>query len=397
MTSAMAPLAARLSASPTDTALPNKAAFFPAGITYLDSGSTHPVSTGARAEIDRYLRHRALDPAERDYKLDEDGVRAKFATLVGADVDEIAFTQSTTMGEQLVLAALGLPEPGAHIVTDTLHFFGSFPLYEELTRLGCKVTWLRPKDGRIPIEDIERAVTPNTRLVAVSAVSTFNGFEHDLARITRIAHAHGALVYADIVHAAGCIPIDLHASGVDFAACASYKWLMGDFGLGFLYARRDRLAALKRTQEGYYGISEFQSHAYPLDPPGDTVADYAFAPTAMGHFAYGTYSHMGVAALTWSLDYILTTGVARIQAHAQQLVGHLKQELPRLGYKLATPAEARSPMVTCIYPGARKTLKPRLDAAGIEMTVSDNRFRASVSVFNDMSDIDRLLTALGRA
>jgi hypothetical protein len=177
--------------------------------------------------------------------------------------------QSTTAGEQMVLRALGLPESGGHVVTDTLHFFGSIPLYEELARQGVQVSWVRPRDGRIELEDMRRAIRPGTKLVALSLVSTVNGFQHDLKAVCDLAHEAGAYVFADIIHAAGCVPLDLHASGVDFASTASYKWLMGDFGLGFLYVRKDVQPKLRRAFYGYYGIGRFESHVYPLDPPGD--------------------------------------------------------------------------------------------------------------------------------
>jgi selenocysteine lyase/cysteine desulfurase len=382
---------------PASTRLPDKASFVPTRLAYLDSGTMHPVSLGAKAAVDTYLAERGLQPGASGH-LDEDGPRAKFARLINANPDEIAFVQSTTMGEQIILKALGLPAPGAHIVTDTLHFFGSFPLYEGLAKQGCEVSWLRPKDGRIELSDMKRAVRDGTRLVALSLVSTYNGFQHDLKSVCDIAHAKGALVYADIIHAAGCVPVDVKASGVDFAACASYKWLMGDFGLGFLFARKDRQAELKRTQFGYYGIGSFISHVYPFDPPSPTgaIADYSFRDEAMGHFAYGTYSHMGVAQLAHSLDYLMALGVERIQAHSQLLTDRLKGELPRLGYQLVTPADARTPIVTCVLEGARDKLKGRLDAAGVKIMVAKNRFRVTPSVFNDMGDVDRLLAALGR-
>ena len=60
----------------------------------------------------------------------------------------------------------------------------------------------------------------------------YNGFQHDLKAVCELAHAHGAYVYADIVQSAGAMPIDVRASGVDFCACSSFKWLMADFGLG---------------------------------------------------------------------------------------------------------------------------------------------------------------------
>lgn len=254
-------------------ALPDRAAFMRSNLVYLDSGTQHPISLAGKAAQDDYTAKRMLDPSASSYDLDEDAVLNKFARLINADRDEVTFVQSTTAGEQMVLRALGLPETGGHVVTDTLHFFGSFPLYEEMGRQGVEVTWLRDREGRIPIEEVRRAVRSGTKLVALSLVSTFNGFEQDLKAVCDIAHRHGALVYADIIHAAGCIPVDVKASGVDFAACASYKWLMGDFGLGFLYARKDAQSRLKRVHYGYYGMDSFQSHVYPFDPPGHTVAD----------------------------------------------------------------------------------------------------------------------------
>jgi selenocysteine lyase/cysteine desulfurase len=378
--------------------LPDKASFVATDLTYLDSGSQHPVSVAAQAAVDAYLAKRKLDPAAAHYELPEDDVRAKFAKLINAaGIDEIAYVQSTTAGEQLVLRGLGLPQQGAHIVTDTLHFFGSLPLYEEMARQGCDVTWVRDRDGRIPLADIRRAIRKDTKLVSLSLVSTINGFEHDLKAVCDVAHANGALVYADIIHAAGCVPVDVQASGVDFAACSSYKWLMGDFGLGFLYARKDVQSRLRRTEYGYYGMSKFEPHIYPFDPPGDTIADYAFADSAEGHFAHGTYAHMGVALLGHSLDYIAGLGVPAIQAHAQTLTDHFKEELPRLGYTLMTPKDMRTPIVACAYEGARDKIGKKMNDAKVRITTSRNRFRFTVSVFNDHTDVERALSVLGRA
>ena len=82
-----------------------------------------------------------------------------FATLVGAPPEELCFTQSTTMGENLVMQALDLPRSGGRIVTDVLHFFGSFYTYGELARAGMDVVSLRMRpDGRIDMEDMEAAI-----------------------------------------------------------------------------------------------------------------------------------------------------------------------------------------------------------------------------------------------
>jgi len=377
--------------------LPDKASFAPMGVTYLDSGSHHPISIAARAAAQAYLDSRTMAAGSGEYRLDQRGVIEKYARLVNADVDEVTFVQSTTTGEQMFLRALGLPEAGGHVVTDTLHFFGSLPLYEEMARQGVQVTWVRDRDGHISLEDMHRAITPGTKLVSLSLVSTINGFEHDLKAVCDIAHEAGALVYADIIHGVGCVPVDLHATGVDFAAGASYKWLMGDFGLGFLYVRKDRLADLKRTNYGYYGMSKFESHIYPYDPPGETIVDYGFQDNASGQFALGTRAHSVIALLDTSLDYLLDTSIQTINAHAQPLTTRLKEEFTERGFRLMTPMESRAPMVACALEGAREKLGERLQDAGIQITVSRNRFRVSVSVFNDMDDIERLLDVIGRA
>ncbi|PNU05647.1 aminotransferase class V [Novosphingobium guangzhouense] len=383
-------------AAPPSATFPQRTAFAPSVAGYLDSGTMHPVPLGARASVQRYLDQRTA--MEGHYPTDEVEKRVKdnFARLINASAEEIAFVQSTTAGEQLVIEALDFPHGGGRIVTDTLHFFGSFYLYEELAKQGVDVAWLRPEGGRIPVDAYERAITPGTRLVALSLVSTYNGFEHDLKRVCEIAHARGALVYADIIHAAGTIPIDVRASGVDFAASASYKWLMGDFGLGFLYARADLRDRLKRTHFGYYQLAGFAPHVYPFDPPGDTIADTTPRTDMEGLFAGGTRSHAVLAQLDWSLDYILGLGVDRMTAYRMPLLARLREGLAAKGYAIVTPEGSRTPLVTCALEGAYAKLSDPLKAAQVRITLSRNRFRVCPSVFTEAQDIDRLVAALPR-
>lgn len=390
-----APTAAPMAAPAAPIALPDRLNFPQGDTVNFDSGTSHQIGVAARNAVDAYVARRAGDRTVPPQPREREDISSKFARLINARRDEIALVQSTTTGEQMVLRAIGLPRKGAHIVVDTLHFFGSFAMYEELARQGCEVTWVRHRpDGTIATEDMARAIRPGTVLVALSLVSTFNGFQHDLKKICEMAHTVGAVVYADIIHAAGCVPVDVRATGVDFAACSSYKWLMGDFGLGFLFARKDRQAALERVFYGYHGVTRFASHVYPFDTPGERVADYAYEDSANGRFALGTYSHTGEALLSKSLDYLLAVGPDRIQAHARPLVGKLRRELPRLGFQLFTPIDAPTPFVTCILEDARGKIGARLAEAKVRVTLSRNRFRVTTSVFNDQDDVDRLLKAL---
>jgi selenocysteine lyase/cysteine desulfurase len=395
------PALARAATAAEAPALPAKSAFAKMPFTYLDAGSTHPMPLGAKAALEEYLRYKTQDgsvPAGYSVGAKERAMVAKYAALVGASPDEISLVQSTTMGENLVLQALGFPESGGRIVTDALHFFGSFYTYGELAKAGMDVVTLRMTgDGRIDMGEMAAAVNDKTRLIAVSAVSTTNGFEHDLKAVSDLAHAHGAYVYADIVHAAGAVPIDLRAAGVDFASASSYKWLMGDFGLGFLYVRKEVQDKVKRPWWGYHQVDSFRTHVFPYDSPGDTVADYSASPDAAGRFAMGTTSWTGVIQLDHSLGFINQLGVPTIQAWRQPMADAVQAELRRRGYEPLTPLDSRTQLIAFALKDARDKLSEPMKAANIRMTISANRFRVSLAVFNDMNDVDRLLAALPKS
>lgn len=398
---AATPSLARAAAAPgaASSPLPAKSAFAAMPFTYLDAGSTHPMPLGARAALEEYLRYKTRDGTTPGYSIDdkEKNVVAQFGALVGAAPDELCFVQSTTMGENLVLQALGFPQAGGRIVTDALHFFGSFYTYGELGKAGVDVVTLpMTTEGRIDMGQMEAAVNDKTKLIAISLVSTVNGFEHDLKRVCDLAHAHGAYVYADIVHAAGSIPTDLRAAGVDFAASSSYKWLMGDFGLGFLYVRKEIQDRLRRPWWGYHQVASFQSHVLPYDPPGKTVVDATAQGNATGLFGMGTTSWTGVVQLDHSLTWINQLGVANIQAARQPLADAIQTELRGRGYEPLTPLGSRTALVGFALKDARAKLGDVLAKADVRMTVSQNRFRVSLAAFNDMNDVDRLLAALPR-
>ena len=253
---------------------------------------------------------------------------------------------------------------------------------------------VKPRNWQIDSRDLHRAIDKHTRLVAISAISYINGFQHDLREICAIAHSRGALVYADIVQAAGAMPVDVKQSGVDFCATASYKWLMGDFGLGFLYAKKSVLETkLARPVYSYRQLKNFSTHMFPYDQPGVSLVDWEQYKTAAGYFEQGTLASGISETLAYSLQYIQTLGVENIQEHTQSLIQRLRLEVPQLGYKLITPDAARGPIVA-FQVDDPAALEARLKRAQVDVTISDHRMRVSPSVYNDQQDVDRLLQAL---
>jgi selenocysteine lyase/cysteine desulfurase len=368
----------------------------PEGTTYLNNASWHPMSVQAMAAIHEYLERRVHRITEMPSggQAVKDDVKARFAALINARPSEISFIQSTMMGENLVVSGLGLPSSGGNVVTDALHFDGSMYLYGSLKARGLDVRTVRPRDWRIDIRDMESVVDKNTKLIALSLVSYYNGFQHDLKAVCDLAHAHGAHVYADIIQAAGAVPIDVRASGVDFAACSSFKWLMGDFGLGFMYVREDLLdRVIRRTQYGYEQTDDVVAHLLPADPPSSEPYTWTVLQGAGAHFQVGTSSYSALGALRQSLQHIQEVGVANIQAHRQPLIDRLQREMPRLGFESLTPPGTTSPIVSFAMKD-RAGVAAKLRKANVTVGDSLNRLRVSPSVFNDQRDVDRLLAAL---
>ena len=379
-----------MAAGPSSYALPAKGEF--PGVrdeTFLDSASHHPWPAAASRALTDYGRNKMGLPGEGA------SAAAGFARLINADADEVTNVPSTSMGEYLVTQALGIPGVGGRIVTDSLHFVGSFYMYEQFGMQGMDVVTIPANwadEGRISLADIDAAITTGTKLVAISHVSMVNGFEHDLKAVCDIAHSRGALVYVDLIQSAGAVPVDVKAAGVDFAACGTYKWLMGDFGFAFLYVKRDLLPQLRRPWYGYLQTAGFVD---PLTPPFDEKPyESRQRDTVAGYFAGSFPARAVEAACAYGIQWLLDVGVENIQAYRQRMIDTLQQEMRARGWMPMTPLWSKSPIVSFGYRNAGQ-LAERLAAHKIRITLRTDYLRISPTVFNDMNDIDKFLAVIG--
>lgn len=372
--------------------LPDKANFPVQGV-YLDAAYAHPMSSVVRSALNQYIERRTIN----DRRIGpgnnaRNSAVALFAKLINASAEDVAVVPSTMEGENLVGESLGL-DRNAGVVTDALHYDASLVMYGELAKRGIPVKVVAAREGSIDLADVDAAIGKSTRLVAVSLISNVTGFQHDLKALCEVAHSKGALVYADIIQAAGAVPIDVKASGVDFCACGTYKWLMGDFGTAFLYVRPDRLRELKRVQIGWREIQEQLPDTFPFQPSSAREEKRRLGSDTAGMFEVSTPAWGALACVAQSLSYIEALGVERIVRHRQPLLDRLRQDLPKYGFKALTPSGSASPVLAFTYKGATRFAKP-LRAAKIQISVYENRIRISPSVYNDMDDVDRLLRVL---
>lgn len=363
---------------------------------FLNAAYTHPMPRRVGDQIEAFRQER-LTHADRMWTGDNfrDAAVEQFAGLVHVRPQDLAIVPSTTTGENMLLDALGIG-PDAGVVTDALHYFGSLALYQQKATAGMPLRIVKPRDFAIDLADIEAAIDGRTRLIAVSLVSGLTGFTHDLAALCRIAHTRDVLVYADIIQAAGAMPIDLTATGVDFACCGSYKWLMGDFGSAFLYVRPDRMDRLRHRAVGWRQIDDHVTHWLPFDPPGG-ADDFTFVPGPAGLFEVGTPAHATLASLATSIAALRAADVERIARRRKPLIDRLQHELAALGLTCLSPRDNPSGIATFACRDAGARLRPALKDQGITAQVSTHRVRLSPSSYTSDEDISQVIAVIGRA
>jgi selenocysteine lyase/cysteine desulfurase len=356
--------------------------------TYLNSAAIHPMSVPSSRALQEHIAFRLKGGGEGRADFGEEqqkDLKRRFAALIGAKPNEIAFVQNTSDGENIVVMGMDLPHRGGNVVLDELHFETSLYMYKSLEAKGLELRVVKHRDWAIDIGDMERAIDRNTRLVSMALVSNVNGYLHDAKAISDLAHAHGAYVFADMVQAAGAVPVDVRAMGIDFGSTATYKWLMGERGFGFLYVREDlQDTVVPTTRYGHRQITNFDRVGITWEPlPGAAKYETGTFPNSLALCSYT------------SLQYIEKLGLANIQAHARRLTDRLQKELPAMGYSPVTPKANETPIVAFQLKDVAATQK-RLRDAAIAATIIENekRLRLSVSVFNNDDDIDKVVSAL---
>jgi selenocysteine lyase/cysteine desulfurase len=284
-----------------------------------------------------------------------EGARAAFARLVGVDVERVAV--GSTVSELVGSIVTALPE-GARVVVPDVEFTSTlFPLLVQ-RRLDVRT---------VPLERLVDAIADGVDAVAFSAVQMSNGAVADLDGITEAAAAVGAITICDATQALGWLP--LRADRFDALVCSAYKWLMSPRGSALL-AVSDRL--LQRAvphSAGWYAGEDV--HASYFGPPLRLASSARRLDLSPAWFSWvGTQP---------ALELVEQIGIDAIHAHDLALADRF-----RAGIGLEP---SNSAIVCADLPGAAE----RLERAGIVAAVRGGQLRTSWHLYNDESDVDRVL------
>jgi len=378
-------------------------------LVFLDSAASSQRPLAVIRAVDDYETrshanvHRGVHALSQEATAAFEGARERVRRFLNArSTREIIFTRGTTEAINLVAQSFGRARlgPGDEILITALeHHANIVPWQMVRDATGCSLV-VAPIDtaGELVMEEFHRLLTPRTRIVAVAHVSNALGTILPVAEIITAAHALNVPVLLDGAQAVPHSRVDVQALGADFYAFSGHK-LYGPTGIGVLYGREERLAAMPPWQGG-----------------GDMILNVTFEHTTYNELPYkfeaGTPNISGAVGLAAAIDYVETLGVDAIAAHEHSLLAAATAALNDIpGLSIIGTARHKASVISFVMAGIHPhDLGTILDAEGVAVRTGHHcaqpvmdffgipaTARASFACYNTLAEVQQLAAALRHA
>jgi L-cysteine/cystine lyase len=315
--------------------------------------------------------------------------RSGVARLLNADMDEVALTDNTGEGLNIISYGIKWHEGDEVITTNHEHISLLAPLYQLRDRYGIVIRFadIGPTAERPVLKAIADLVTPRTRLISISHVTWTTGAVLNISEVGYMGREWGIPVLIDGAQSAGAIPVNVKALGIDFYAMPMQKWLCGPDGTGALYVRKDALSYVSPTYVGPWSIKHEEGLEWELLESAQRFEVGGRQTAAIAGQA---------AVLKWLEETVghqwLFERIASLSAYAYKVLN----EVP--GLTILTPRQGESGLVTFKLEGRDDTevvtyLRDKHNIY-IRNIPSTKSLRISTGFYNTEEEIDKLLTAL---
>ena len=391
-----------------------------APIAYLDASATSqkPLQV-IEAEADFYRLHNGAVHRGTHLLGDEstdafERARSVLADFIGGRADEVVWTKNATEAINLVALAIGHASCGRGgaaaerlrigqgdriVITRAEHHANILPWQELCARTGAELAWLDLlEDGRVDLGTLS-AITPNTRLVALTHVSNVTGAVSPVDEVVAAAREAGALVLLDTCQSSAHMPIDVASLGADFAVFSSHK-MLGPTGAGALWGRRELLEAMPPVLTGGSMIEWVSMEGSTFMAPPE-------------RFEAGSQPVAQIAGWARALEYLDALGMDRVEAHEHALTRLMLEGISSVeGVRVLGPGADSDRIgvvafaVDGVHPHDVGQVMDAYDVAvrvGHHCAIPLHTFfgvrssaRASVALTTTADEIERMVGALGR-
>ena len=355
----------------------------------LSSCSQSALSTPVSEAITRYMASwRDLGMHWGGWAVVLDQAKAEFARLIGADSGDIAVMSCVSDLASSLGNCLDFAQQRNGIVLGEIDFPSLGHVWLAQQSRGAQVSFVGADgQGAIALEDYQRAITEQTRLVSVSHVSYSNGFKQDIGAITALAHAQGALVFVDAYQSVGAMAIDVMRDNIDVLVCGAQKYLLGCPGIAFMYVRRDLAQRLQPANTGWFGrVNPFAFDIRQLD-----YADGA------RRFDTGTPPYINAAAANAGMALLNSLDMAAVESHIEHLSAVALQAAKNHGLRIASPLDPkRKGSNTAIYVNDSAAVEKKMAAAGFIVSARGAVIRVAPHFYNTEQEVAGAMAALAR-
>lgn len=371
---------------------------------YFDVAARGMMPATARTALDGHLDDLVAGRADkRAMFATAERVRAKFARLINSAPDEIAFTKNMSDGACTLATAVDWAAGDEVLLCAEIeHPNNIYPWLNLRDRAGIVVRSV-PADGdEIPVEAMIAAMTERTRLVAVSSNTFSPGLRTDLVALGTACRDRGIFLFVDAAQSVGILQDDVERLQIDGLVCAAQKGLLGLYGLGFLYVRREWAERMRPGGLVRFGVDLGDGHEAAVG-----LGEITLMPGAR-RFEVGNYNFAAVIALEPCLDLFLALGPPAIEAHACGLARQLATGLRDLGLPVAG-GESFARMSHIVAVGHRSQLHDAtgdpstaalhevLSSAGVKHSLRAGMIRMALHLYNDAEDVERTLDMVRRS
>lgn len=317
-------------------------------------------------------------------------LRDALAAFLNVTRDELALVRNATEANNVIANGIDM-KPGEEVLmTDQEHPGGYCPWEEKAARYGIKINKVnlpQPPASKDEIVDLfERAMTPRTRMIFFSHITTATGVILPAKEICAVARKRGALSAVDGAHAIGQIPLDLHDMGCDFYGSSPHKWLMAPKGTGFLYIREERL-------------KDLWAHTATANWNNYDMKAYRFS-------WIGTSNLSVMVGLHAAIDFFNQIGPQRIYAREHELATQVRDRVAKYpNLKIVNASsdpffggmvsfEPNPPIPPGSTTGGLKKVADECAARNLRVAGGPERFRISTGIFTQPTDLDLFYDAL---
>jgi len=319
------------------------------------------------------------------------GLKESISRLIHVDKSDVILGNSATYG--LHLLANGLEFKGGDEIILLQNDFPTDILpWLSLQQKGVIVHQLKAQNHVLTLEEIQKAINRRTKLICLPFVHSFTGFKEDIKAIGKLCRSQRILFLVNLSQAAGCFELDLSQWEVDAVVCAGYKWLLGPYGTGFCWIRKDIRQELNYAQN--YWISLMDEAGLNSEGSINLKDDH----TARRYDVFGTANFFNFVPWKASIDYLLELGLDRVDRHNQLLVDQMIDGLDRKKFSLISPypQKERTNIVVFSHTDASQNshLYEFLKGKGFYLALWKNKLRVSPHIYNTQQEIEGLLTVL---